>query len=126
MVSCFGHWRRFRHGTGYGTSLCGRTHRGVAPTHPHTRWRVEGRAAKNGAALWDAGTLEDLRGWKRDCGSQADEPFIAPLHDDKPFSRHTLRKRYRTACRVLRSERLETLTIHDGRHTYISHTLAGG
>src|SRR5436305_120491 len=44
----------------------------------------------------------------------------------KAFSRHTLRKRFRTACRVLGHARLETLTIHHGRHTFISHALAGG
>ena len=42
------------------------------------------------------------------------------------FSRRTLRKRFRTACRVLGKERLEHLTIHHGRHTFISHALAGG
>jgi integrase len=35
-------------------------------------------------------------------------------------------KRFRTACRVLGAARLETLTIHHGRHTFISHSLAGG
>ena len=39
-----------------------------------------------------------------------------------PLSRHTLRKPFRTACRV----RLQTLTIHHGRHSFISHALAGG
>jgi integrase len=43
-----------------------------------------------------------------------------------PFSRHTLRKRFRTACKVLGAARLETLTIHHGRHTFISHALASG
>jgi integrase len=42
------------------------------------------------------------------------------------FSRHTLRKRFRTACKVLGPDRLEMLTIHHGRHTFISHALAGG
>jgi len=42
------------------------------------------------------------------------------------ISRLTLRKRFRTACRVLGAERLESLTIHHGRHTLISHALAGG
>jgi integrase len=41
-------------------------------------------------------------------------------------SRHTLRKRFRTACKVLGAARLEGLTIHHGRHTFISHALAGG
>jgi hypothetical protein len=76
---------------------------------------------------WDGGTLDDLRAWKatrQELGATA--PFVAPLHDEKPFSRHTLRKRYRTSCRILGPERLETLTIHHGRHTFISHALAGG
>jgi integrase len=42
------------------------------------------------------------------------------------FSRDTLRKKFRTACRVLGRERLEHLTIHHGRHTLISPALAGG
>ena len=42
------------------------------------------------------------------------------------FSRHTLRKRFRTACKILEPERLKSQTIHHGRHTFISHALAGG
>jgi integrase len=34
--------------------------------------------------------------------------------------------RFRTACKVLGAERLDGLTIHHGRHTFISHALAGG
>ena len=30
------------------------------------------------------------------------------------------------ACKILGLARLETLTIHHGRHTFISHALAGG
>ena len=81
---------------------------------------------------WDAGTLKDLATWKAErlrAGAEYDEPFLASLIPGravKPFSRHTLRKRFRTACRVLGAARLETLTIHHGRHTFISHALAGG
>ena len=53
-------------------------------------------------------------------------PETSPGRDKKVFSRHTLRKRFRTACKVLGTERLESLTIHHGRHTFISHALAGG
>ena len=42
------------------------------------------------------------------------------------LSRHTLRKRFRTAYEVLGPERLSSLTVHRGRHSYISHVLAGG
>ena len=57
------------------------------------------------------------------------DPFLAsylPGREAVVFSRHTLRKRFRTACRVLGAERLVSLTIHHGRHTFISHALAGG
>ena len=60
---------------------------------------------------------------------EIDEPFLASLIPGrvvKTFSRHTLRKRFRTACKVLGAARLESLTIHHGRHTFISHALAGG
>ena len=42
------------------------------------------------------------------------------------FSIHTLGKPFRTACRVLGAARLASLTIHNGRHTFISHALTGG
>ncbi len=45
---------------------------------------------------------------------------------DRQLSHYTLRKRFRTACRSLGTERIKTLTIHHGRHTFISHALAGG
>ena len=81
---------------------------------------------------WDAGTLKDLREWKAErlaLGAGADQPFLASLIPGravKSFSRQTLRKRFRTACKVLGAARLESLTIHHGRHTFISHALAGG
>jgi integrase len=104
-------------------------------TRPHIR--IRNGAAKGGRSRvvplwWDAGTLEALRTWKNDrlaLGARSEQPFLASLIPGrviKPFSRHTLRKRFRTACKVLGASRLETLTIHHGRHTFISHALAGG
>ena len=78
------------------------------------------------------GTLDDLAAWKAErarLGAKAEEPLLVSAQDgreSKVFSRHTLRKKHRTACRVLGAERLEGLTIHHGRHTFISHALAGG
>jgi integrase len=77
---------------------------------------------------WDQGTLDDLVAWKAERvreGAKAEEPLLVP-RNGKVFSRHTLRKRFRTACKVLGAERLDGLTIHHGRHTFISHALAGG
>lgn len=70
--------------------------------------------------------------WKKNklaANPNAELPFVASLRDGRAgvrMSRHTLRKRFRTACKVLGLARLETLTIHHGRHTFISHALAGG
>ena len=102
---------------------------------PHIRIRTS--ASKGGQARrvplwWDAGTLEDLAAWRAArlaTGAKGDQPFVASLQPGREaivFSRHTLRKRFRTACRVLGAERLLALTIHHGRHTFISHSLAGG
>jgi integrase len=80
---------------------------------------------------WDGGTLADLAAWRAyraTRGAAGGEPFVASLRAGREaivFSRHTLRKKFRTACRVLGKERLENLTIHHRRHTFISHALAG-
>jgi CheY-like chemotaxis protein len=43
-----------------------------------------------------------------------------------PIIASHLRKRFRTACKVLGAERIDRPTIQHGRHTFISHSLAGG
>ena len=105
----------------------------VELARPHLRIRVS--AAKGGRSRivplwWDAGTLADLTAWETERSQQSAsdaDPFIASQRpaDPQPLSRHTLRKRFRTACKILGSERLQALTIHHGRHTFISHALAG-
>ena len=57
-----------------------------------------------------------------------DAPFVGSLRPKRRspvLSRHTLRRRFKTACRVLGLDRLAMMTIHPGRHTFISHALAG-
>jgi len=107
----------------------------IESTRPHVRIR---RGASKGGRprvvplWWDAGTLADLAAWKQvrlEQGATADARYIGSLQPRRigtPLSRHTLRKRFRTGCRILGRERLESLTIHHGRHTFISHALAGG
>jgi integrase/recombinase XerD len=107
----------------------------VEPSRPHLR--IRNGAAKGGRPRtvplwWDSGTLADLSSWKSQWlkdGAKPSDPFVASLRPGRQgtaLSRFTLRKRFRTACKVLGPERLETLTIHHGRHTFISHALAGG
>lgn len=62
-------------------------------------------------------------------GAKPGDPFLVSQRAvavARPLSRHTLRRRFLTACRVLELERIGALTIHHGRHTFISHALAGG
>ena len=102
---------------------------------PHLRVRPEGAKGKRARVVplwWDAGTLEDVKAWKHERegqGARPGAPFICclwPSRFGKRLIRHTIRERFRTACKSLGLERLRTLTIHHGRHTFISHALAGG
>ncbi|TWU27572.1 tyrosine-type recombinase/integrase [Bythopirellula polymerisocia] len=104
---------------------------------PRPHLRIRASASKGGRPRmvplwWDRGTFDDLVAWRDDRlarGAKPGDLFVCSWRTDREkmvFSRHTLRKRFRTACKVLGPERLKTLTIHHGRHTFISHALAGG
>ena len=104
---------------------------------PRPHLRIRASAAKGGRPRmvplwWDRATFDDLVAWRADRlarGAKAGDSFVCswqPERGELVFSRFTLRKRFRTACKVLGTERLKTLTIHHGRHTFISHALAGG
>jgi integrase len=107
----------------------------VGIARPHLRIRrgaAKGGRPRTVPLWWDAGTLADIVAWNAErtgLGASPDAPFLdshRPGREPRPLSRHTLRKRCRTACKVLGPDRLRTLTIHHGRHTFISHALAGG
>ena len=81
---------------------------------------------------WDEGTLADLDAWlaeRREHGADPDDLVVGSMQVRRrglALSRQTLRTRFRTACRALGGERVRELTIHHGRHTFVSHALAGG
>ena len=102
---------------------------------PHLRLRKEttkGRRARRVPLWWDAGTLADITAWAAERtrqGATSADPLVCSLQSPatgRRVIRHTIRRRFLTACRVLGPERGEYLTIHHGRHTFISHALAGG
>jgi integrase len=102
---------------------------------PHLRLRREitkGRRARNVPLWWDAGTLADLHAWKAERmaqGARRTAPFVCSVQSHRrgqPLQRAALRRRFLTACKGLGLARLQTLTIHHGRHTFVSHALAGG
>jgi len=63
---------------------------------------------------------------RRELGGKDAEPLICstqPRRLGEPLGRHVLLKRFRTARRDLGADHLMDLTIHHGRHTFISRAL---
>lgn len=107
----------------------------VDNSRPSIRVRREigkGHKARKVPLTWDAGTLADLVEWKRfrrQQGAADDDRFVCSQHCDSlgnPLDRRNLRKRFKSSCKVLGRERQSDLTIHDGRHSFVSHALHGG
>jgi integrase len=79
-----------------------------------------------------ARTLAELGAWKAQRvqdGAGEHDPFACSVQSHRrgeSIQRAAIRRRFLTACKVLGSDRLRKLTIHHGRHTFISHALAGG
>jgi integrase len=76
--------------------------------------------------------LADLVAWKAERianGAAGHDPFVCSVQAHRrgeSLQRHAIRRRFLTACKILGMARARTLTIHHGRHTFISHALAGG
>ena len=95
--------------------------------------KVGHRAVARGIPLtWDSATLADLRSWKElreRQGASANDLFLCAQQSDivgKRLDRRNARSRFITACKVLGPDRAGELTIHDARHSFVSHALAGG
>lgn len=80
---------------------------------------------------FDQGTLDDLRAWKgfrQSQGACGTDYLISSQHRDawgRRIDRRNARRRFKTACKCLGSERQGQLTIHYGRHSFVSHALHG-
>ena len=111
--------------------------RDVHVGHSRPFLQIRKEVAKCGRARrvplwWDVGTLEDIEAWKQ--FRQQQEAGTGDLlicsqqahRLGQSLSRHALRRRFITACRILGKDRQNILTVHHGRHTFISHALAGG
>ncbi len=88
--------------------------------------------AREISLLWDAGTLADLRSWKEfreRQGASANGYFLCS-QQATAFGRRLDRRnagyRFKGACQVLGVDRANELSVHCGRHSYISHALSGG
>ena len=79
---------------------------------------------------WDGGTLNDIEDWKKkrknDGASQSD-PFVCTLAAHRfgnRLHRNSIRSRFIQACKCLGEGR--EVSVHDGRHTFVSHALDRG
>jgi integrase len=107
----------------------------VGVNRPHLRLRcgaTKGGRSRRVPLWWDSGTLSDLVAWKvrrvKD-RARGDDPFVCSMQANRigrHLQRHAIRRRFLSACKVLGLARLRTLTIHHGRHTFISYALFGG
>jgi integrase/recombinase XerD len=85
----------------------------------------KGHKARVIPLTFDQGTLDDIRAWKEhriQLGAAGNDLFICSRNGTQ-IDRRNARKRFKAACRVLGRERQAEVTIHHGRHTFISHAL---
>ena len=102
--------------------------------------KVNGKAVKVGRRAiareipltWDSATLADLRSWKElreRQGASANDLYLCS-QQATAFGRkldiRNGRMRFIGACKVLGEGRARELTVHCGRHSFVSHALAGG
>jgi len=93
---------------------------------------TKGKKARRVPLWWDKGTLDDIMAWKDERirqGALPSDYFVCAQSREafgRKLDRRNVRMRFISSCKVLGGERVEDLTIHDGRHSFISHALAGG
>lgn len=119
------------------SELCGLTLDNVRVGSDRATIRIPRTLGKGGKArvvplTFDQGTLDDLRAWKayrESQGAVGSDLFICSQSKcsiGKPIDRRNARKRFKACCKVLGRERVAEVTIHHGRHSFISHALHAG
>lgn len=89
----------------------------------------KGRKGRIVPLTFDQGTLDDLRAWKQFRIEQGSDLFICCQSKGSvgnQIDRRNARKRFKACCKVLGRERRAEVTIHHGRHSFISHALHAG
>lgn len=92
----------------------------------------KGGKARRVPLWWDGGTLADIEAWVQDRkqhGAGMADPLICRMRKDcygQGMTRQEIWSRFRSAIKCLGEARLETLSTHSGRHSFVSHALAAG
>lgn len=82
---------------------------------------AKGDVARTVPLNWDAGTLADFTEWKTHREEQGGSLVVCTA-SGKPIARKDARLAFQSACKVLGRH----VTIHDGRHSFVSHALNAG
>lgn len=97
-----------------------------------TKGREGQRRARRVPLWWDKGTLDALAAWKgkrEGQGALSHDPFVCKNrsgHTGQRFKEQCISRRWFTALKVLGPGRVAQLTIHTGRHSFVSHSLHAG
>lgn len=100
---------------------------GIAVRKETTKGRNGKRKSRFVPLWWDSGTKEDLAAWVARM-----PPGAFVLHSGStgnlPRQTHpgSLSKRWRTAIRILGPSRQRQVSIHGGRHSFITHAINSG
>jgi hypothetical protein len=131
----------FRFVTGVGLRVGELVGANLGDLHLKSNWPwmlVRKEVAKGGRERrawlwWDADCLKDIQSWirfRRDVPTSDDNsPLICsvfPATRGVRLDRFNVRKRFLECCASLGEERLRTLTIHHGRHTFATMSLRAG
>lgn len=90
---------------------------------------AKGKKARRVPLYWDNGTLLDLISWveeRKRQGAKATDPLLcgqSKNNKGNPLDRFNARKRYIAMCSITGRR---DITIHTGRHTFVSLALAKG
>lgn len=98
--------------------------------------RIPRTLGKGGKArtvpFFDIATVDDLRAWKAfriSQGAGGSDLVVCSQHKDSlgnGITRQNIRVRFKAACKVLGKERQSEITVHHGRHSFVSHCLHAG
>lgn len=96
-------------------------HLGVNPYIKVPKAIAKGHKARTVPLNWDEGTLSDLTEWKAHRLSEGGSLVLCTA-SGKPIARKDARLSFISACKILE----RPVTIHDGRHSFVSHALNDG
>lgn len=106
---------------------------GPAPQLAIPKAIAKGRKAREVPLGWDAENLAAITEWKEtrlDELAGPNEPFVAIRrngpHDGERMNVKRISRRWNTIIKCLGHERSSQLSVHSGRHSFISHCLHAG